>query len=110
MTEKDKCGAQVNTPGVWSQTYRCQRNGSLFEEGKYWCKTHAPSSVKARRNATNARYDLESAKQHNEWHKNAEGRKAIELLRQIAEDRLTVGIHQEAKAFIEQYEKGLKNV
>ena len=28
--------------------YKCTSNGTIFENGKYWCKRHAPSEVKLR--------------------------------------------------------------
>lgn len=112
MTEKHHCSARVWSQGAFFSS-PCARSGSLFEEGKHWCKTHAPSSVKARRDASRAKWDFSeiyAAKRHNEWHKNAEGQKAIELLREIAAGNHGNQSIEKANEFIEQYEKGLKNV
>jgi hypothetical protein len=32
-------------------SYSCSRHGKYEERGKWWCKTHLPSEVKARREA-----------------------------------------------------------
>lgn len=44
---------------VWRKfsNFRCSRPGTLEEGGKWWCKTHAPSLVKARNAARNAETD-----------------------------------------------------
>ena len=45
----------------------CTRNGSVQEDGKWWCKQHAPSAEKARDDERNRKYETEVArrkKQH----------------------------------------------
>lgn len=39
----------------------CSREGKLFEEGKWWCKQHAPSARKKRDDARDARWAEERA-------------------------------------------------
>lgn len=40
--------------------HTCLLNASVQEDGKWWCKTHAPSAMAARRSATTARWDAET--------------------------------------------------
>ena len=40
----------------WNR-YPCSRNGVVEEDGKWWCRQHAPSAVKARREKASARYN-----------------------------------------------------
>jgi len=49
-----QCSASVWD--VW-HSHRCHRNGTVHEEGKWWCKQHSPSAEKARREASKARWD-----------------------------------------------------
>jgi hypothetical protein len=30
------------------EDFRCSREGSLLEDGRWWCKQHAPSTIKAK--------------------------------------------------------------
>lgn len=41
----------------WSSYHRCERKGKLEEEGKLWCKQHAPSTIVKRRVANQAHYE-----------------------------------------------------
>ena len=52
-----RCAEQlVRYPGVWPRWHPCTRKGVVEEDGNKWCKQHAPSSVKARRKASSAKF------------------------------------------------------
>jgi hypothetical protein len=52
-----RCAEQlVREPGVWPRWHPCTRKGVVSEDGNKWCKQHAPSSVKARREASSAKF------------------------------------------------------
>ncbi len=59
---KPRCEGETYDPSGWGHHYRCSRNGKLEENGKWWCKQHAPSSVKARGEASAARWKAEHQK------------------------------------------------
>lgn len=40
---------------------QCGRKGTVNEEGNWWCKTHAPSAVAARKAVRDARWNREAA-------------------------------------------------
>lgn len=46
---------------VWSgfHGYPCSRSGKLNEDGKWWCKQHAPSAKAARSAKTSAKWEAE---------------------------------------------------
>ena len=52
-----RCSASVREAGRWPRYHQCERKASLTEDGKPWCKTHAPSSVKARQQKATERYE-----------------------------------------------------
>ena len=58
MTDHDRvrCEGVVQESGRWPTFHQCERLATVQEVGQGWCKTHAPSSVKARRDASEARY------------------------------------------------------
>ena len=41
--------------------YACTRRGVNYEQGKWWCKQHSPSVVKARQDAMQTKYREDSA-------------------------------------------------
>jgi hypothetical protein len=47
-SETIRCSANVIEAGQWPRYHQCERKASVTEDGAPWCKTHAPSSVKAR--------------------------------------------------------------
>jgi len=53
-TEKHLCAGHVYGDRI---DYPCSRNGSLHENGKWWCHQHAPSTIKAKRDAQDAAYE-----------------------------------------------------
>lgn len=40
--------------------YPCSRKGKLYEEGKWWCTQHAPSTIQAKRERREARWTAEA--------------------------------------------------
>ncbi len=44
------------------QDHQCKNKGKVEEDGEIWCKTHAPSLVKARRDKSMQRYREDSAR------------------------------------------------
>lgn len=64
----------------------CQRNGSLEHDGKMWCKTHHPPTVKARDEALRAKWEAEyRARKENDRRQAIErelGKMALNCMRQ----------------------------
>lgn len=54
MSEKHKCCATVQ--GEYSHSYTCGRAAKHEREGKWYCGTHDPVAVKARRDASAAKW------------------------------------------------------
>ena len=48
-----KCSERMTRGWTYGQ---CSRKGVVTEDGKLWCKQHAPSNVKARLEASNRRW------------------------------------------------------
>ena len=61
MTSKvaHRCSATVYDPTGWGHNSSCSRNGKIEEDSKWWCKQHAPSSVKARIEASRVRWQAD---------------------------------------------------
>jgi hypothetical protein len=55
MGEQHGCSARVVQAGSFGRSSGCGRNASVFEDGKWWCKQHAPSAVKKRREESDKR-------------------------------------------------------
>jgi len=51
-----KCAGQVQGDDRWPKWYPCRNAGTIKEDGKCWCKIHAPSIVKARQNARDKKW------------------------------------------------------
>lgn len=60
---KPGCSEPIYEPGGFADYHYCTRKGILFEEGKHWCRQHAPSTRKAKRVAWEARWARERAEQ-----------------------------------------------
>ena len=89
MTDKARlCSERIWDHGRWPSQSGCQNRGSVTEDGKSWCKTHAPSRVKARRDALHARWRAASEAREATWQRGealtAATAECIEALRQIA--------------------------
>ncbi len=55
MSERD-CNKQIWEPRG-TGFHPCSRKGVIEEDGRHWCRQHAPSAVKARQEKSDARYD-----------------------------------------------------
>jgi hypothetical protein len=62
--DKERCRASVAPSDGWGRSYQCQRypRFSTEEEGGplEWCKAHAPATLRAKKEAWEARYQVES--------------------------------------------------
>ena len=58
MTEH-RCAASVFGDDV--RSYQCSRRASVVEDGKWWCRQHAPSFERARLEASERRYQAKRA-------------------------------------------------
>lgn len=54
--DPERCSATVPGPGGW-QRHQCGRKGKVEEEGKLWCRQHAPSEVKRRGDERRAKWE-----------------------------------------------------
>ena len=54
-TSKATCAAEVWSNDRWPRPYPCNRRGKVDRDGKWWCGTHDPEAVKARRAKSDAR-------------------------------------------------------
>ena len=59
--EKHECSGRAYNPnGSWGNKYRpCTLNAVLNEGGKWWCRTHAPSVERERREKANKKWQQE---------------------------------------------------
>ena len=55
---KPKCCGKVSPAGSWG-SYPCGKNASMEHEGKHYCKTHHPPTVKAKLDASRAKWRAE---------------------------------------------------
>ena len=55
--EKHVCQGLISSGGGWGHSYhKCGKVASVEEDGKWYCKVHAPSLKKARRDKRDAGY------------------------------------------------------
>ena len=80
-TEKRKCCGRVWS-AVGFHFYECRRCASVREGGKWYCKTHAPSLVKAKNDARQAKWDASAKARREGWAK--EEAEAAELARRTS--------------------------
>lgn len=64
---KNRCYKSVPSKGLSMHFHQCTRKGKFLEEGKWWCETHAPSYVKARRDIRTAFFEAEQDSCYEEW-------------------------------------------
>jgi uncharacterized Zn finger protein (UPF0148 family) len=76
--EKNKCSGRVYS-GSSVLSSGCQRNGKYFEDGCWWCASHAPSKKKER-------IDARSNKRQSEWELKEAKDSAYYALRQAKDD------------------------
>jgi hypothetical protein len=62
----NRCAAEVLDAGSY-RSRRCTRDGTFIEDGKRWCKQHAPSLGEKRLAAKNAQWDAESERKGREF-------------------------------------------
>ena len=86
---KPKCQAVM--PIEYLGSYPCVRAGVLRENGKWWCRQHAPSAIEARRKKRDEKWDAEAAAAGQRQETLRYGQEAIELLREIAAGRVIFG-------------------
>lgn len=68
MSADNQCRAQVRAPGMgFGHFHPCRRSGVLLEAGRYWCKQHAPSTVKKRKDAWTQKIDAQHRRQKHGW-------------------------------------------
>jgi len=58
--DMDNCRASVANGGRSVGFHQCMRKGYIEEEEKLWCKTHAPSTMAAKRQTANEKYQEET--------------------------------------------------
>ena len=74
---EERCEERVRDSGRWPSYHSCERRWKLEEEGKRWCKQHAPSTLKAKGEANNARYEARCVVLDAKWAKEAEDRRKV---------------------------------
>ena len=58
MSDARKCEEYVSGGSSWSSRSRqCSKNAKSQEDGKWYCGTHLPSAVRAKKDAMEARWD-----------------------------------------------------
>ncbi len=63
---KQQCSETVYRQHEWGRS-PCECNGVVREKGKWWCKQHTPSAVKARADARIAKRAAEGANRERNW-------------------------------------------
>lgn len=64
---EERCkGSVTHRDDRWGHVYQCENKGAIEEDGKLWCKIHAPSSEKARKD-----------KRHQKWKEESDARDAV---------------------------------
>ena len=80
-TEKRKCCGSVSDHTGFHR-YPCGKGASIDEGGKWYCRTHAPSLVKAKQEARHAKWDASAKARREGWAK--EEAEAAELARRAS--------------------------
>lgn len=97
-----RCCEEVTTyVGRFPQHHQCGRKRG-YGPDKAYCKQHDPEAVKARREASEAKYNAEFNKRRYQWH----GRKFFDVLKIIADghnDPRTL-----ARETIDEFMKGVR--
>jgi hypothetical protein len=102
MSETHRCSGQVQDTGGWGRFYSCDRKGSIQEAGKWWCKTHAPSAVQAREDASRAKRLAKEAAYRIDWDRRAAKDKIVEVARKVFRQEAT---HAELEGAVAEYER-----
>lgn len=68
LVEIHRCACQsVPVDSRWPGFRQCTNKGTIEENGKWWCKKHAPSIVQARQDHSQRIYDMESSIRRLNW-------------------------------------------
>jgi len=82
MTEQHKCAQDISDD--FGAGFRdCARHGTVFEDGKWWCKQHSPSSTRARQAASDLRRDEQTHRRHEEWERKQERERRAECFPEL---------------------------
>lgn len=102
MTDKPQCAQPVFKDYAH---YRCPSPGVLEEEGKFWCRRHAPSVVAARDAKRNAKVDQYIAESRREYRQREAEAKALPLLRAVVEAQMVgdFNAYEEAMSVAEAF-------
>lgn len=102
---KPQCQGTAATRDRWTRYYQCPHTGSLLEpvpkdSGRigvmaigdtpgaryYWCRQHAPSLVRERKEIRDAKWVMESHRQKEKWDRDRERSKAMARMLAAMED------------------------
>lgn len=82
---QEKCSKRVYTDGSVFST-SCKRRGIIKEDGCYWCKQHAPSSVKKNSEEWREKFDNKSKAQSTFWAAESRHREAVNAVLKAAKE------------------------
>lgn len=60
--KKQRCAKHVHNGGRSVTFHLCVRDGTIFEDGKWWCWQHSPSAEKTRQELVDKKDEAEWAK------------------------------------------------
>ena len=72
----ERCSREIWTTGLGGRA--CRHKGTLLENGKWWCKQHAPSTINKRNQEQKARWDASRAAQAQLWREKEERKRRAE--------------------------------
>lgn len=98
MSEQHECAERVWGERAWN-AHPCSRRGVIMEGGKWWCKQHAPSSVKARATERDTKWRLEREATTRNWRR----REAEQSLMQAAIKVLAADLPDWAQGSVRAY-------
>lgn len=81
--DPERCAASVSGVSQGIRSYQCQRRVKLTEDGYGWCRQHAPSAVRARR-------EEERRKRDERWAARERREADQKELREIRDDAMTL--------------------
>ena len=64
---------------------RCKKTATKEHDGRWYCGTHHPDAVQARRAKSQEEYERRSAERHAQWAKQARDAKRAELFPELVE-------------------------
>lgn len=80
---RGQCFAKIYKPHHM-RGVSCSKPATVHEDGKDWCKIHAPSEERARREKRNAEFKAESARRSMVWTLQSKAGAFRDALREIA--------------------------